>query len=551
MFIIKNLLCSSFIVGEKHTTTAKSETNTNKGEKNYCLNKAIKTSLIRGGFYCLFTFITLNVIGQHNLVPNYSFESYVNCIDSYGNPPPPPWYMNSKKAQGIGYFNACDTSYGVGVPYNNATGLPNNYQPARTGQAYMGISTYPIQRAYLMTRLNDSLKKDRFYYVAFFVNLPNPVKYACNNTSLLFTKKALYFDTVNTSYDLYPANPQILGYGNPIVTDTMGWTKISGIYKAEGEERFIAIGNFKTYTQTQTLSVNPTGNSEVAYFIDDVSVIPLDSFCLKADAGKDTTITIGDSIFIGSYTNGIDTLKWLQNGVAIDSTRPGFWVKPTTGTSYILQQTINGCFSADTVTIGVLVLLKFIGYELRITNTVGGSLPSTLGEGLGVRSIWQTSNEINISHFNIQRSTNGKDFETIGKVKANNKSYNEYGFTDDLKTKDQYPKTLYYRIESIDKDGKISYSETKQIRLNQLTNKPINIYPNPTKGLVHISIPREEKGVWNIKVQDVTGRILQTKTTSAFTKTMDLVVSNQTGLYYITLENKTTNKKIVEKVVVE
>jgi hypothetical protein len=32
---------------------------------------------------------------------------------------------------------------------------------------------------------------------------------------------------------------------------------------------------------------------------------------------------------------------------------------------------------------------------------------------------------------------------------------------------------------------------------------------------------------------------------------MDLVVSNQTGLYYITLENNTTNKKIVEKVVVE
>ena len=32
---------------------------------------------------------------------------------------------------------------------------------------------------------------------------------------------------------------------------------------------------------------------------------------------------------------------------------------------------------------------------------------------------------------------------------------------------------------------------------------------------------------------------------------MDLVVSNQAGLYYITLENTTTNKKMVEKVVVE
>jgi hypothetical protein len=47
---------------------------------------------------------------------------------------------------------------------------------------------------------------------------------------------------------------------------------------------------------------------------------------------------------------------------------------------------------------------------------------------------WTTANEINVSHFNIQRSSNGKDFINIGKVKANNKNYNEYSFTDPLTT---------------------------------------------------------------------------------------------------------------------
>lgn len=89
------------------------------------------------------------------------------------------------------------------------------------------------------------------------------------------------------------------------------------------------------------------------------------------------------------------------------------------------------------------------------------------------------------------------------------------------------------------------------IRNKQLSNSLISVYPNPTKGLVHISIPRDEKGLWNITVQDVLGRVLQQQTTTAFTKSMDIIVSSNTGFYYITMTNKTTNKKFVEKVIVE
>ncbi len=89
------------------------------------------------------------------------------------------------------------------------------------------------------------------------------------------------------------------------------------------------------------------------------------------------------------------------------------------------------------------------------------------------------------------------------------------------------------------------------IRNKQLSSSLISVYPNPTKGLVHISIPRDEKGVWNITVQDVLGRVLQQQTTTALTKNMDIVVSSNTGFYYVTMTNKTTNKKFVEKVIVE
>ena len=427
-------------------------------------------------FVIAFFVLLNNLQAQTNLVPNYSFEVYINCPVFLNNPPPSPWYENTSYA-GM-YLNACNTSSCFNIPYICGGGMPD-YQPAHTGQAYIYLDFYPNNRQYIQTPLKDSLVGGHRYYVEYFTNLLNSMKYACNNNGLLFTKKAVYVDTALHKYGVLPANPQIVNYGNPIITDTLGWTKVSGIYKAQGGEKFITIGNFKTDAQTTTLNVNPAGYPGTGYLIDDVSVIPLDSYCLQADAGKDTTITIGDSIFIGSYTNGIDSLKWLQNGVTIDSTRPGFWVKPTTGTSYILQQTINGCFSSDTVTIGVLVPLKFTNYELRITNENTTSLQGTKQS---VENNWQTASEVNVSHFNILKSENGKDFKVIGTIKAQNKSLNDYTFLD----KNVSEGVNYYKIVSIDFDGKMSFSEVKQLNVNH-SSLNVTVFPNPAKDVVNIS----------------------------------------------------------------
>ncbi|CAF4576832.1 unnamed protein product [Rotaria sp. Silwood1] len=63
---------------------------------------------------------------------------------------------------------------------------------------------------------------------------------------------------------------------------------------------------------------------------------------------------------------------------------------------------------------------------------------------------WQTANEVNVSHFNIQRSNNGKEFTTIGKVNAGNK---EYSFIDAISNLELGIRNWYYRLEIVDKDG--------------------------------------------------------------------------------------------------
>ena len=139
---------------------------------------------------------------------------------------------------------------------------------------------------------------------------------------------------------------------------------------------------------------------------------------------------------------------------------------------------------------------------------------------------WQTANEINVSHFNIQRSTNGnpasqqgKDFIDVGSLNANccNYSYND----DKLPiTNDKL--TLHYRLEIVDKDGSKTYSTIKQITIKPQTPNLV-IYPNPAKGVVNIECADARE----IKIIDYLGKTVkyynnitehQTINTQQFTK---------------------------------
>ena len=116
--------------------------------------------------------------------------------------------------------------------------------------------------------------------------------------------------------------------------------------------------------------------------------------------------------------------------------------------------------------------------------------------------IWQTVSEINTSHFNVLRSTNARDFSSIGTVKA--KGASEYYFTDPLSTPDARVSKLYYRLEIIDKDGRKSYSDVRLITSN---NSSLSIAPNPAKDYVTIS----GSNLKQVRLLDYSGRVVATK----------------------------------------
>ena len=114
---------------------------------------------------------------------------------------------------------------------------------------------------------------------------------------------------------------------------------------------------------------------------------------------------------------------------------------------------------------------------------------------------WQTANEVNVSHINIQRSTNNNEFITIGKVNA---SCCAYSYLDNSPQSTVNSK-LYYRLETVDKDGSKTYSTIQQITIKPQTPNSVSIYPNPAKTFATI----ECKGAKEISVIDYLGKTIK------------------------------------------
>jgi len=70
---------------------------------------------------------------------------------------------------------------------------------------------------------------------------------------------------------------------------------------------------------------------------------------------------------------------------------------------------------------------------------------------------WKTLSELNNDYFDVERSTDGRSFSSIGRVKGGKDGETErfYHFKDNA----PFAGTSYYRIRQVDYDGKSSYSD--------------------------------------------------------------------------------------------
>lgn len=97
---------------------------------------------------------------------------------------------------------------------------------------------------------------------------------------------------------------------------------------------------------------------------------------------------------------------------------------------------------------------------------------------------WSTASEKNNDRFEIERSVDGINFETIGSVKGNGTTSipHVYTFTDLNPGVGQF----YYRLKQVDYDDQFEYS---QIKFAEITaDVSIKVFPNPASNYISIQI---------------------------------------------------------------
>ena len=108
---------------------------------------------------------------------------------------------------------------------------------------------------------------------------------------------------------------------------------------------------------------------------------------------------------------------------------------------------------------------------------------------------------------------------------------------------------VYYRIKSLDLDGKFSYSTIAKVMMTQATGS-ISVYPNPvTTGQVNLQLNNQEAGVYSIRLITPIGQVVLAKkinhTGGNYTEKIDWDYQMPRGIYQLEVNSEKGDTKII------
>ena len=148
---------------------------------------------------------------------------------------------------------------------------------------------------------------------------------------------------------------------------------------------------------------------------------------------------------------------------------------------------------------------------------------------------WTTTFESNTSHFEIERSLNGLNFEKIGTVKAaiNSSVNTSYQFVDDKAPVSG--RKLFYRLKMVDLDASFSRSRVAVVDLVP-DSRMLIVYPSPATDRISVIVNSQDDGV--LRISDQQGKLVFNRQLRGQrgSSQIEIQVSNYSpGVYYVQL----------------
>ncbi|MEP7317156.1 MAG: T9SS type A sorting domain-containing protein [Panacibacter sp.] len=269
-------------------------------------------------------------------------------------------------------------------------------------------------------------------------------------------------------------------------------------------------------------------------------------------------LTTLNEIWDGSaWQNGTRTTNTYNPGGVVTSSLDEAW----DGLTWVNSSLESLYYQADGTTLDFIIAQNWDAENgvwvnaSRSTLTYGPCvLPLTLlnfnavKQNSKVQLSWKTANEINTSSFGIQRSTDARNFITVGTINAAGTSaeQNSYNFVDDIAT--LKANKIYYRLQQLDKDGKGTYSNIVSVSVSG--GVKYSILPNPARSYFTI-IPDGSTDLTNatVTIVNLAGKKLLTQKLGNGGQQQINISSLPKGLYMVnivTAGNVVTQKLVVE-----
>lgn len=187
-----------------------------------------------------------------------------------------------------------------------------------------------------------------------------------------------------------------------------------------------------------------------------------------------------------------------------------------------------------------------------IKNAPGVVLPLIINQFNGnyddgfIQLGWNTYSEINIDHFDVERSTDGINFRQVGRVTTVSGQLNSninYRYLDITAPRG----TNYYRLAMVDNNGNYTYSKSIMVNVDIKGISVMIVYPNPFSRRVQIRINSDKAEKVAINIINSSGVLMSTQEAHTHVGDNNIAISRVDnlpgGVYYIEVVSSTRSLK--------
>ncbi|MDQ6843870.1 MAG: T9SS type A sorting domain-containing protein [Bacteroidota bacterium] len=215
---------------------------------------------------------------------------------------------------------------------------------------------------------------------------------------------------------------------------------------------------------------------------------------------------------------------------------------------------LNGTTTADFSVTNDPASADALRFRIIFQTAALGPLPVTFTQlkayrqDKNIRIDWRTENENQIKNYMVEASNDGTRFVTATNIKATNLLSNAYSWID------SHPQNAcnYYRIASLEIDGKLKYSEVVKVYNGNAVER-IKVYPNPiVNNALHFQLDNSPAGPYQVRIVNNSGQVLVSEKLQHaggnLKGTIEPLQVMKKGIYQLEIITP-ENKKITEKII--